>query len=105
MNFENVSWRPAKIGGSIFETNVFEIKDENSLVISPTKLFIILVPIVIVVLNILPFLSNIIFQKSPSIIIVGVVICFDIIMLIVYLKGLTIVELNKKNDTLKKVLV
>lgn len=102
MDLENVNWKPAKIGGAIFETNTFELKNENRLLIGPSKLFKIIVPLVVIALSILPFLSNIVFKKEPSLIIVLVVVCFDIIMLIVYLKGLKVVELNKSSDTIKK---
>jgi hypothetical protein len=99
---ENVNWKPAKIGGAIFETNKFELKNENSLIIGPSKLFKIIVPVTLILLSVLPFLSNIVFQKEPSLIIISVVAIFDLFMLIVYLKGLKVVELNKTTDTIKK---
>jgi hypothetical protein len=102
MKLEDVNWKPAKIGGALFVTNKFELKNEATLIIGPSDFFKIVVPIVVMLLSTIPFLSNIIFQKSPSLIIILVVVCFDIIMLIVYLKGLKVVELNKKNDTVKK---
>lgn len=102
INFKNVSWAPAKIGGAMFQTSVFRVKNESSLVISPSSMFKILVPIVILALSILPFLSSIIFKTQPSLIIILVVICFDIIMIIVYLKGLKLVEINKQTDSIKQ---
>ena len=102
INFKNVNWAPAKMGGAIFQTGVFKVKNENSLVISPSKMFKILVPLVILILNVLPFLSSIIFKTQPSLIIMLVVICFDIIMLIVYLQGLKHIEINKQTDTIKQ---
>jgi hypothetical protein len=102
IDFEKVSWRPEKMGGAIFETTVFEINSNNNLIITPSKLFKNLVPIVIILLSVLPFLSSIIFQKAPSIIIISLVICFDVIMLVVYLNGLKVIELSKKTDSVKK---
>lgn len=102
MNLESISWQPAKMGGAIFETNVFEIKNEHSLVISPSKFFKIFVPIIVILMNILPLLPSIVFQKTPSIIIILLVMIFDIIMLFVYIQGLYVVEIDKKTDTIKK---
>jgi hypothetical protein len=102
INFKNVSWTPAKMGGAMFQTSVFRVKNENSLVISPSTMFKILVPIVILILSFLPFLFSIINSEKPSLIIILVVICFDAIMLIVYLQGLKLIEINKQTDSIKQ---